>query len=128
MLVEHEAVVEVAADGARGLEHRFEREARLGGEDLARRGQEAHLDAPRRRELPGDPRLRLAQEPPLAIGFGERCGKERGEEDRCAERRGGNVQKVAGAEADEACRREAGNDGGKEHGRHPGSHRRHGGD
>ena len=71
MLIQHEAIVEVAADGARRLEQCFQRKPPLVRKQLPRRRQQSHLDAARRLELAGDARLRFAQRPALAIGLGE---------------------------------------------------------
>ena len=125
MLIEHEAVVEVAAHRARGLELRVEREAALVRKKLARRRQQSHLDAARGFELAGDPCLRLAQEPALLVSLGQRRGQEPGEEHRRADRRRRHVDEIAGAEGRKPHRQEHGEHGREQRCRHPWAHRRH---
>ena len=71
LAIEHEAVVEVAADGARRLEQCFQRKSLLVRKQLPRRRQQSHLDAARGLELARDARLRFAQRPAVPIGLGE---------------------------------------------------------
>src|SRR5205085_11080893 len=103
-LVGHEAVVEVATDGARRLEKGSESEALLIREELARGRQQAHLDPARGFELARDTRLRLAQGPPLPIGFGERRGEEGGIEEAGADDGRCEADEDAEAEGAEASR------------------------
>ena len=90
--VEHEAVVEVSAHGARRLEQRLEREALLCAEQLAGHRKQPHLDATRGVHLARHLRRLVAQHAPLALGLRERADDGAGEDRHRADRRPGEVE------------------------------------
>src|SRR5262245_4814258 len=84
--VERKEIVEITADFTGWLQKRIEVEARVARKDHGRLRQAAHLDAPGRLQLTGDPgRLlallpdRAAQDSPLALGLGQSNDQHRRE-------------------------------------------------
>ncbi len=100
--VDHEAVVEIAAHGARRLEHRGELETPVSGKRLLRIGQQSHLDAPRRIDLAAHVRRLVAQLPALPLRLGKRSHHGAAEDGHRPDCRPGEIEEhVEVAEGDD---------------------------
>ena len=125
LLVEHEKIVEITTDFARGLEQCRDAEARFGGEEFGCRGQRIELDQARRRQFAGNAGGFLSQ--PLLL-FGEplvfefdldhRTGYQACQQARKADEQSGRIEQQAAVfEQHETCakadRVEAGDEPGR---------------